>query len=535
MKRYSILFIALIALMASSLHAQHSEPMYVMKLTNNWEIQGDLPTQALLISLQGVANIGAPRLYFLYAQGWDYNFCEPILNYYKDKRSMQFTELATADDALGALKSHANGYIVWDTSARTSLIVAFTAAAVNQAVVVTEALIPMVEKHGLKPIEDFRGTFTGQSDYDIYQWAYKKYWNSCSKDFLIYMGGESGSMMKPGIADFGIYKKAFFTDASTDPSDSLEYLFARRLFREMKPLSLVMGWHSYAKDKEADHVRLASNYALRVEGLHTLPNMSFNNQIPLTPGYAFKNNHHVQAGAEYPPKKKVYISCIQSDCLGLGSWTKPGRGDIPYAWEVTMNWLWLAPAMLQFYYDMATPNDYFIGSLSGPGYMYPKSIPTEYMPDVVDSAYALMKALDLTIFELMEHTSYWESGGINDDVTKDVLEFYFKGMPDAIGFANGYRPAHTFAVQDGRPFISYDYYLSEKRDLNEAAADLMELANLNPRRPYFLLIHIRQWSDINRVKEWLKKLGSEFELIPLDLFMKMAGVAPTFKTRYAEE
>ena len=37
-----------------------------------------------------------------------------------------------------------------------------------------------------------------------------------------------------------------------------------------------------------------------------------------------------------------------------------------------------------------------------------------------------------------------------------------------------------------------------------------------------------QWSDITRVKGILDKLGSEFELVPLDIFLKMAGENPTF-------
>jgi len=535
MSRYvRLIFIALL-LVALRANTQSTDQKYVMTLSDNWEIEGELPTQALLISLQGVANQGAPRLYFLYPPDWDFKFSKPLLDYYQKSRNMQFKELKSVNEALTALGKFAKGYIVWDKSVRTSLIVAFTAAGLNDAVVVSEDLIPLVEKYGLKKIEDFRGKFTGQSDYEIYKWAYAQYWDKCSKDYLVYLGGQWGKVMKPGIADFGILKKAFFTDLSTNPRDTLEYRFAKRLFREMKPLSMVMGWHSYKKDSEAQHVTLASSYALRVEGLHTLPNMSFNHQIPLIPGYKFKNNHNVKPGEKYVPKDKVYISCIQTDCLGLGAWTEPGRGDIPYAWEVTMNWSWLAPAMLQFFYDMATPNDYFIGSLSGPGYMYPKAIPPEYLPDVIKMADSLMKILDLNVFETMDHSRYWLTDGVDDDLTRDVVDAYFKGMPDAIGFANGYRPGHTFAVRDGRPFISYDYYLSEKRDEDEAASDLEELANLNAKRPYFLLMHVREWSDIERVKRILNKLGPEFELVPLDVFMKMAGSRWTFKTRYAED
>lgn len=510
------------------------EQKFVMHLSENWEIQGDLPEHALLISLQGVANREAPRLYFLYPPNWDFNFSGPLLEYYRETRGMQFKEMASPEAALQQLARFASGYIVWDKNVRTSLIVAFTAAGLHQAVVVSEELIPLVQKYGLHQIEDFRGLFTDWSDIRIYEWAYKRYWAQCSKEYLVYLGGEWGKVMKPGVADWGIYKRAFFTDASTDPADTLEYNFANRLFSEMKPMSFVFGWHSYKKDKEAQHVTLTSRYALRVEGLHTLPNMSFNHQIPLTPGYRFKNNHNVEPDRRYVPGKKVYIACIQTDCLGIGAWTKPGRGEIPYAWEVTMNWSWLAPAMMQFFYDQATPNDYFIGALSGPGYMYPKAIPPKFLPAIVDTAYKLMQKLDLNMFEIMEHANYWDSDGVDDDVPKEIVDVYYERMPRAIGFANGYRPAHTFAVRDGRPFISYDYYLGENRDEAEAVADLIELSRLNAKRPYFLLMHVRQWSDIKRVKRILDRLPEEFELVPLDIFMKLAGAKPTFVTRYGK-
>ena len=501
---------------------------YVMTLGENWEISGGLPESAMLISLQGVANVGEPRLYFRYPPKWDFTFCDPLLAYYRSSRGMEFRELASAGEALDSLARFAKGYVVWDKSVRTSLIVAFTAAGIHRAIVVAEDQIPMAVRHGLKPVEDFRGKFTGWSDAKIYGWAYDRYWDRCNRDFLVYMGGESGNIMKPGIADFGIHHACFFTDASTNPRDTLEYAFANRVFGSMKPLSIVLGWHSYGKDLEAQHVTLASHFALRVEGLHTLPNMSFNHQIPLSPGFKFRNNHNIGEGKTFVPGKKVYIACIQTDCLGLGAWTKPGRGEIPYAWEVTMNWSWLAPAMLQYFYDMATPNDYFLGSLSGPGYMYPKSIPSPLLPAVVDTAYALMKTLDLNVFEIMDHSSYWSSRGIDDDIPEEIVDTYFSRMPGVIGIANGYRPAHTFAVHGKKPFISYDYYLGEKRDEAESAADIEELAVLNPARPYFLLLHVREWSDIKRVRSILNRLGPGFEVVPLDVFMTMAGTNPTF-------
>ena len=45
---------------------------YVMQLEDNWEIDGKLPLQAFLVSLQGLANTDSARLYFLYPPGWPF-------------------------------------------------------------------------------------------------------------------------------------------------------------------------------------------------------------------------------------------------------------------------------------------------------------------------------------------------------------------------------------------------------------------------------------------------------------------------------
>ncbi len=507
---------------------------FYMEIEDNWEIDGLLPEQAFLISLQGMANVGEPRLYFIYPESWAFTYTPAVFEFYKEKKDFTFRQLRTSEQALNSLKEHVRGYVVWDKSVRTSLIVAFTVAGLERAVVVSEDQIPLVEKAGLKPVEDFRGKFTGQTDAQIYTWAYDRYWERCNKELIIWLGGEYGQVMKPGVADWGIYNKAFFNDLSSRESDREEYALARRLLSEMKPVSLVMGWHSYAKDLEREHVKLTSSFGFRVEGLHTLPNMSFSCQVPLSPGFRFTNNHNVVSGKDYIPGKKVYITCIQTDGLGIGAWLKPGRGEIPYAWEVIMNYLWLAPAMQEFFYSMATPNDYFIGCLSGPGYMYPKAVPPDKLPSLVEKAYQLMQQLDLRVFEIMDYSEGATVEG-NTELTREVVDAYYKGMPDVLGFVNGYAPAFTFTVRDGKPLVSYDYYLSPTRTEEDAVADLEELASINSKRPYFLLVHVRESSNVKRVKSILDRLGPEFELIPLDIFLKMAGRNSTFQERFLKK
>ena len=503
---------------------------FVARLNDDWTIQGGLPANAMMISLQGLANKNGPQVYLLYNDDWPFTYVNHVYDFYKSKRYYTFTDLKTPADAVKQLARHAKGYVVWDTDVRTSLIVAFTVAGLEDAVVVSEAQIPLVQQAGLKPLEDFRGKFTGQNDAQIYTWAYKQYWNRCSKEYIIWLGGEHGNVMKPAVADYGIVKGVFFNDLSTRETDTLEYALAHKVLSEMKPMSMVMGWHSYKKDLEEEHVGLTSQFGHRVEGLNSLPNLSFSSQIPTSPGFVFRNNHHVKPGEKIIPKNKVYIACLQTDGMGLGAWEKPGRGEIPYSWECLMNYTWMAPGMAEYFYSTATPNDYLIGCLSGPGYLYPKAVPKKYLKPLIAMGADQMKQLDLQVFETMDWSDGDEISG-NTDLPKDIIDLYYEGMPEAIGFVNGYGPGYTFTVRDGKPFVSFDYYLSPRRPEADAVADLEELAAHNTKRPYFLMMHIREYSDVKRVKGILDKLGPEFEVVPLDVFLTMAGSQPTFEER----
>ena len=506
---------------------------WYMTLGENWEIGGDLSKHAMLISLQALANRSSPRLYFVYPKQWDFKFTPAVLDYLKTAKRFSFSELRTPEQALTTFRGAAKGYVVWDRAVRTSLIVAFTIAGLEDALVVSDAEIGLAGRMGLRCVADLREEFAGLSDAQIYRWAYDRYWDRCSRDYIVWLGGEHGAVMRPGVADWGMHKRAFFNDLSTRRSDREECALATKLLSGQNPGSYVFGWHSYRKDLEEEHVSLTSSFGLKVEGLHTLPNMSFSSQVDTEPGSVFRNHHHVGPGYDRKPEAKVYIACVQTDCLGIGAWTEPGRGEIPYAWEVTMNWVWLAPAMMEFFYTQATPNDYFIGALSGPGYMYPASVPPEKLPALIEEAAGLMARLDLRVFDIMDFTRIARPEGGTPDLDRKTADAYYAHMSEAIGFVNGYYPAQTFTVRDGRPMLSFDYYLSPTRSQEDTVRDLVELAAVNAKRPYFLLVHVRNFSDIRRVIGIIDALPAGFEVIPLDEFLVMAGRHWNFAEQYA--
>ena len=507
----------------------------LVPLSENWRLDGDVPVHALLISLQGLANRGAPRLYLEYPKNWQWEIVHPLRDFLRDRHGVQWqrTETNDVDAALAQFARHAKGCVVWDPAVRTSLIVAFTIAGVEDLVVVSPDLLPLAQKHGLQPRIDLRGQFTGQPDHVIYQWAYDKYFERTSRDYYVVLGGEAGIQMQPAIADFGVQQRAFFADLSANPVHTEELALLKHIFSRQNPASVVLGWHSYAKDTEGQHTTLTGNYGLKMEGLHNLPNVSFTSQIPLTPDFRFQNNHNVGADAKLQAEKKVYIAALATDSMGIGTWTKPGRGQIPYGWQVLMNWSWLNPPVLQYFYEDKSPNDYFVAGLSGPGYMYPKSIPADKFRTLMKDARELMQLLDLRVMEIMDYSEGNRHVG-NTDLPKEVVDRYYEEFPDAIGFINGYGTARTFDLRDGRPFISYDYYLDVARPVEEAIADLNELITLNADRPYFLLMHIRESNTVEKVAQILAGLHEPAEVVPVDVFLKLAASAQTYRTRYQQ-
>ncbi len=507
----------------------------IIPLSENWRMDGDIPVNVLLISLQGLANRDYPRVYLEYPTHWQWETVRPLIGFMERRHGTKFTRLGLndADAALGRFAQYAKGYVVWDREVRSSVNVAFTAAGVLDALVVSEELIPVAEKHGLKKLEDLRGIFRGKSDFEIYSWAVAKYWDRCSRDYYAVLGGHAGIEMQPGVADFAIMQRAFCADLSANPKQPDELGLLRSLLSKQHPTSTVIGWHSYGKDTEGQHTTVTGNLGLKMEGLHNLPNVSYTCQIPLTPDFKFTNNHNVARDAKLKAEKKVYIAALATDSMGIGTWTKPGRGEIPYGWQVLMGWLRLNPVALQFFYEDKSPNDYFVGGLSGPGYMYPKSIPADKFPPLMQDARELMAQLDLRVMEIMDYSEGNRHVG-NTDLTREVVDRYYREFPDAIGFINGYGSARTFDLRDGRPLISYDYYLDVNRPVEEAAADLEELIQLNPQRPYFMLIHIRESNTVEKVKKIFDSLTEPVEVVPVDVFMKLAASDQTYRTRYQQ-
>ena len=66
------------------------------------------------------------------------------------------------------------------------------------------------------------------------------------------------------------------------------------------------------------------------------------------------------------------------------------------------------------------------------------------------------------------------------------------------------------------------------------AADLEELIQLNPQRPYFLLMHVRESNTVEKVADILGRLSESVEVVPLDIFLQLAAGAKTYRTYHQQ-
>ncbi len=521
---------------------------------------------AMAISLQGLVNRRGPNLYLTYPDDWAFSYTADVRDFLSTSHGISFTTLDSPLDALSTLLPQSDGavkgYVTYEPTVRDSLVVAYTIAGIESAVVASPRLskILSADPFNLACVADLSAahlpSIAKNTSAEIFEWAYETYGPRANTSTLVWLGGLcADAQMQPGIADYGVANGAFFVDLNTvDPgrnpnaASPFEYALADRILGALAVCEegggtppLVCGWHSYCDDYEHTFTTLVSKHGARVHGLDTNPNLSFMSKLSLPDGYVFKNKGRrrtpISAARIASLSSKVLINLVQTDGLGLGAWAKGGRGTLPYVWEVTLPDLQIQPVILQMFYEQATANDTFVGALGADGYSYPKAIPKELLPSRLAFAQQAMRTLDLhhfVIFDASEAIGEHTVTG-NTCLNQDVVSQYFLSMPDCVGFYNGYAPSFSFKhdPSSNHSVMSFDYYLDPGRSISEAISDIEMLARLNPVRPYYLAIHVREFSTVGKVISIVDGLDETlFEVVNADDLWEMANANPTFLDRF---
>ncbi len=170
--------------------------------------------------------------------------------------------------------------------------------------------------------------------------------------------------------------------------------------------------------------------------------------------------------------------------------------------------------------------------------MYPKAVPPSLLPGLLEFAQENMHTLDLHFMDVFDasdtHGDHTVTGDTN--LNPEATQAYFEYMPDSVAFLNGYAPSYTTDFTNGslpvRSVLSFDYYLDPDRNVTDAAQDLENLAAVNDARPYFMTVHVREYSTCERIAEILQLLGDEYVVVPVDTFFRFANQHPNFRRRF---
>jgi len=235
---------------------------------------------------------------------------------------------------------------------------------------------------------------------------------------------------------------------------------------------------------------------------------------------------------------------------------------------VTLPDLEIQPALLQMFYEQATSKDYFVAALSGPGYMYPKAVPPALLPSRLELAQQEMVTLDLQHMIIFDASDCKGAHTVSGDtwLTPSVVSQYFRTMNRSVGFLNGYGPTFTFQhdAATQHSVLSFDCewrvlvptcvlrnqvtracclllvacccadYLDPGRSVADAVADINLLAELNAVRPYFLAVHVREFSTVGKVEQIIAGLDADtFQVVPVDTFFAYANAGPTWWNHYS--
>jgi GxGYxYP putative glycoside hydrolase C-terminal domain len=185
-------------------------------------------------------------------------------------------------------------------------------------------------------------------------------------------------------------------------------------------------------------------------------------------------------------EKNVHYVCFymsDGDNVGYTSWTMQqkfgstaaatGRGQFPLGWGISPSLVDVAPSMLRWYYQNATPDDRFITGPSGPAYTYPTHWPVQNLNTYIKRTNEFLGASDIHILQIMDDNGnisrmdLWDKFLAEPNINAIFFTAYSASMP---------LPGSILFSPNGKPVIQQRDILWA--DYEEAPA---LAANINSR------------------------------------------------------
>ena len=481
----------------------------------------------LLVSLQGLVNRGGPILWLRSGAPqspglplWEQTF-----------PALQNMTHITYREALQrfAVPPYATGSVVVDPAIEETYNIATNLAGQQQLAILTPATLGDV---GLPIVENLRGRF---SDTPAARAANLELFATANHDIalktLTWSANDYLFKAPERGRDFAIQHRYFtFSKASTD-ADLLDFYEG--------PLNDVRTLYGTAEDENLDVYR--SSQAGKVwlgMGLQLQYNLSFFNGLRGDKDFLYRQSATTFIPVnKTPASKEVRIAFVMTEGdnpffminqMKL-AWADPNHGQVPIGWTIAPRMHDLAPAILQYFYANATPNDYFIAGVSGVAYYHVNAMDFGRYPQLLDQETPqLLKALDVRIIR-----NFGDWLGVQMSFY-DRLRMVSAAYPDLLGWIEGHGiPApsdptaphyeRTTAVQiDGQHLdVPFSAWCDGDADVSRTVAEIRTFIASNPGSALTVLVAMDlKGSSPTTVRAIMDQLGSDYEYVRPDVLYR---------------
>jgi hypothetical protein len=501
-----VIVLTLIAILGLVLYDQHAGPT-TPKHLEVVDVGSFCKADAMLtyVTLQGVVNKVAPRIYFIY----DWQNGSTDREWLQDTlvpAGYSYNEISDPMNLVNEFKNEINGVVVVDPELNASINIATTICGLTDSIATTPEMLGRLQSSGFHIVADLRDKWT--NDIDAYRWAYRDLYLNCSEKALASL--DPADMQ---LRDYLVGHRVFTFwinsryDAPSEDQALLDDILAN------KPEDIpVLGWWN---DEESG-VQKTSEHGKYVLATDLAPNLSVHSRVKTT----LPLNRPVDAQEPVLNADKVYVAFAISDgdniqyCMNRMReplWQDAARGSIPIGWTISPSLLDFAPRIAQWYYQNATSNDYFLCGPTGIGTAYPDS-----QADII----SFLNHSNVYCSLLNLH-AVWTLGARNPETLREMTSnmTYINAFFQEYGmFASSYKEPHLI----GNKLIMPCSVWSE--NIDSTVRQIRNYTNSVASRPLMIFVGATCWkmtpSKLETVMNTLGQDG-EFEFVRPDQLVSL--------------
>ena len=416
-------------------------------------------------------------------------------------------------DVVSRYKQHIEGLIVYDHNFIDSVNVATFLAGIYNCTVIHYSMIDDFASIGITEIKfDFRGNFS--SKVELYSWAWDNFKDKANNKIVA-----SLDPTRIQFQDYVVASNIFsfsLTPGPMGPTDQIE-LF-KKIISEYPDNTPVFGWFNDPGGAlgEYEAVKIISKsgkYSLCA----ALPDLTVYSSIQggdhKQKVVDFDSSEYMSGGQV---RNKIYVTCIVSDGDNVNhnydrlqsNWQNADRGSVPIGITLEPAMFEMFPTGLEYYYESATDNEYFLAGPSGAGYCYVDMNPA--FPQFLNHSKYAMDQADMQQIWILNGYE-----GFQLQYSDAILNAYASENCDFSGIYLNYHdyPAELNEMRGEVPVFQSVFVERE----NEIVGKLQSIYSASttgnigePNAPIFVFIGFWAWDfSFTKLKKAVSKLDSE--------------------------